>query len=136
MERVLRTTAWWAPLAVLLLAWCIGRTHIAHEIWWLFHVVGGIALAGFFLAGIDALRVVHPVARYVVAFALACSGALGWELMEFAVDQLSGTHLQEGLVDTMSDLMLSVCGAAVYLGYAALPRRERKAGEQAARRAG
>jgi len=56
--------------------------------------------------------------------------------MEFGVDQMWGTHLQEGLIDTMTDLMLGVSGAALYLGYAALPRRQRKAGEQTSRRGG
>ena len=117
MERALRKAPWWAPVAVLVLAWCIGRTRVAHDLWsW--------------------LRATHPLARYAVAFAFACTGALGWELMEFSIDQIWGTHLQEGLLDTMTDLMLGVCGAALYLGYAALPRGERKAGEQASRRAG
>jgi hypothetical protein len=38
---------------------------------------------------------------YLLAFALACTGALAW-------------------VDTMSDLALGVCGAALYLSFAAL----------------
>lgn len=124
----------WAPLAVLILAWCIGRTRVAPDLWSSLHLLGGAALAFFFLGCIDALRATHPLARHVVAFAFACTGALGWELMEFAIDQLFGTRLQEGLLDTMSDLMLGVCGAALYLGLAALPRGKRKTGEQAARR--
>ena len=116
--RLLRETAW-APAAVILLAWIVARTPAAHDLWWLLHLLGGAALAFFFLAAIDAVRAVHPVARYVVAFALACTGALGWELGEFAIDQAFGTSLQEGLMDTMSDLMFAVCGAALYLAYAA-----------------
>jgi hypothetical protein len=136
MESVLRKTPWWAPVAVLILAWCIGRTQVAHDLWSWLHLLGGAALAFFFLGCIDALRATHPLARYAVAFAFACTGALGWELMEFGIDQVWGTHLQEGLLDTMTDLMLGVSGAALYLGYAALPRGQRKPGEQAARRGG
>ena len=124
----------WAPLAVLILAWCIGRTRIAPDLWSSLHLLGGAALAFFFLGCIDVLSATHPLARHVAAFAFACTGALAWELMEFALDQLFGTHLQEGLLDTMSDLMLGVCGAALYLGFAALPRGKRKTGDEAARR--
>jgi hypothetical protein len=133
MERVLRRTAWWAPLAVLILAWCVARTQVAHDFWSALHILGGAALAFFFLGCIDALRAVHPLARHAVAFAFACTGALGWELMEFAIDQVCGTRLQEGLLDTMSDLMFGVGGAALYLAYAALPLGKRKAGDQATR---
>jgi hypothetical protein len=132
MERMLRRTAW-APLAVLLVAWCLGHTRIAHDLWSSMHLLGGAALAFFCLGCIDALRAARPLARYAVAFAFACTGALGWELMEFAIDQTWGTQLQEGLLDTMSDLMLGVGGAALYLGYAALPGREGQAGDQTAR---
>src|SRR2546423_6306234 len=86
------------------------------DAWWLAHVVGGAALAFWFsrLARIDVPW------RYVVAFALACTGALAWEAGEFAIDQVLGTALQEGNLDTMSDLLLSVSGAAAYLSLAAL----------------
>ena len=109
----------WAPLVVFALSWVVGRMPFATNVWWLFHLAGGMALAFFFLRAIDTLRMVHPVARYVVAFAMACTVALAWELAEFALDQLLRTALQEGLLDTMSDLMFAVCGAALYLSYAA-----------------
>jgi hypothetical protein len=127
MKRLAREAAW-APVAVLALAWCVGRTRFAHDLWWSLHVLGGAALAFFFLRAAGQARL-----RYAAAFALACSGALGWELAEYAIDQTFGTTLQEGLVDTMSDLFFSVCGAAACLAWAALPRRERKPRDQAAR---
>src|SRR5438477_439659 len=46
--------------------------------------------------------------------------AVEYQRAEFAIDQVAGTVLQEGLVDTMSDLLLSVCGAALFLSFAAL----------------
>jgi hypothetical protein len=36
-----------------------------------------------------------------------------WELMEFMSDQLRGTHIQLGPLDTWSDVGLGVAGAAV-----------------------
>jgi hypothetical protein len=126
MDRLLRDGAW-APAAVLVLGWLVGRTGAGHDYWWLLHVLGGAALAFFFLRALGGSR------RYAAAFAFACTGALGWEAAEYGMDELFGMALQEGLVDTMSDLLLSVCGAAAYLACAALPRRERKAGDEPAR---
>jgi hypothetical protein len=113
----------WAPAAVLALAWCVGRTTSAHDMWWALHVAGGAALAFFFLRG----------RRYAIAFALACGGALGWEFGEFVIGQVFGSALQEGRLDTISDLLLGASGAAAYLAFAALPRSEREAGDQPAR---
>ena len=117
MARALHTA--WAPVAVLGFSFVIGGMSFAREVWWLLHVVGGVALAFFFLNAIHALDAVRPAWRHVAVFALACTAALGWELLEFAIDQILRTRLQESLVDTMSDLMFGVCGVALYLGYVA-----------------
>ena len=117
MTRVLQTA--WAPVAVLGFSFVIGGMSFAREVWWLLHVVGGVALGFFFLNAIVALDAVRPAWRYIAVFALACTVALGWELLEFAIDQILRTKLQESLLDTMSDLMFGVCGVALYLGYVA-----------------
>ena len=109
----------WAPASVFLLSFVVGQMSFARDVWWLFHLAGGAALGFFFLRSIDLFRAVRPAVRYGVAFAFACTAALGWELAEFALDQLFRMRLQEGLLDTMSDLMFAVCGAALYLGYVA-----------------
>ena|SRR5689334_22032254 len=122
LSRLLRE-ALWAPVAVALVAFVLGRVP-AIDPWWLVHVVGGAAVAFSYLrlAALAGGRygLAHAGVRYLVAFALACSTALAWELAEFAVDETTGSDLQEGLMDTMSDLMLSVCGAAAYLARHAL----------------
>ena len=120
MSRVLQHA--WAPLAVFGLSFVIGQMSFARDVWWLLHVIGGIAVAFFFLTAVEALDAVRPLWRYAVVFALSCTAALGWELAEFALDQVLRTGLQEGLLDTMSDLMFSVSGAATYLGYVAFTR--------------
>jgi len=116
LSRLLRE-ALWAPVAVALVAFVLGRVP-AIDPWWLVHVVGGAAVAFSYLrlAALAGGRygLAHAGVRYLVAFALA------WELAEFAVDETTGSDLQEGLMDTMSDLMLSVCGAAAYLAWHAL----------------
>ena len=115
--RLLRE-AFWAPAAVALAAFFLGRVP-GIDPWWLMHVVGGVAVAFCYLRTTALIGwrygLAHPGVRYVLAFALACSTALAWELGEFAIDEVLGAALQEGLHDTMSDLMLSVSGAAGYL---------------------
>lgn len=130
--RLLREAAW-APALVLLWNAIVTRMPFAHDLYWLLHLLGGVALAYFFLHAIEILRVVQPTARYAVAFALACTAALAWELGEFAIDQVSGTRLQEDLNETMSDLMFGVCGTALYLGYAAFATRASESREPGAR---
>jgi hypothetical protein len=129
MTRVLRE-AGWAPLAVLVLAWVTGHLPIARDVWWLFHALGGAALA---FACARALAAAQPGTRYLSAFGFAVAGALAWELAEFAWDRAFGTRLQQGYGDTISDLYLSACGAALYLSFAALPGRERQARDEPAR---
>jgi hypothetical protein len=120
--RLLRE-ALWAPAAVVLAASALGRLP-GVDPWWLMHVAGGAAMAFCYLrlAVLAGRRygLSHAGVRYVIAFALACSTALAWELGEFVLDETMGSDLQEGLMDTMSDLMLSVCGAAAYLAWHAL----------------
>ncbi|MFN2646646.1 MAG: hypothetical protein ABR570_16795 [Burkholderiales bacterium] len=120
--------ALWAPALVVLAAFAIGRLPAADELWWLVHVAGGAALAHCYWRATPILGDLRPIGRYIVAFAGACSTALAWELAEFALDQWLGTVLQEGSVDTMSDLMLGVSGAAAYLACRALSASKAKAG--------
>ena len=112
--------ALWAPAAIVVLNVIVAGLPQADGLWSLLHFVGGAAVAFFYykLAGIAVPMV--TAWRYLFAFALACATALAWELGEFALDQTFGTTLQEGRVDTISDLMLSVCGAALFLAFAAI----------------
>ena len=122
LSRLLRE-ALWAPAAIALAAFVLGRIP-GVDVWWFMHLAGGAAVAFCYLRLIALARrrfgTMHAGVRYVLAFALACSTALAWELAEFALDETLGSDLQEGLMDTMSDLMLSVCGAAAYLASQAL----------------
>ena len=113
--RVLREGLW-APTAIVALSVVVARLPQADDLWWLLHFLGGASLAFCCLR----LARITGALRYVLAFTVACTAALGWELAEFAIDQVAGTSLQEGRVDTMSDLLLSVCGAALFLAFAAI----------------
>ena len=112
----------WAPLAVLLASFPFANTRFAESAYSLLHLLGGVALAWFFRR---AVRIVHrgwpPGLSSLVAFALACTGALAWEIAEFAIDFVFGTKLQEGLLDTMTDLILAAAGAAAWLALRRCP---------------
>lgn len=115
-----------APLAVVfVLNGVVQQTAYADDIYWLLHFLGGAALAYLFFR-LPALARAGTW-RHAVAFAFACTGALAWELAEFAADRLLGTSLQRGLVDTMSDLLFSVSGAALVLACAAAAASEWRA---------
>ena len=129
LARLLRE-ALWAPAAIAVAAFVLGRVP-GVDAWWFVHLAGGAAVAFCYLRLIALAHgrfgTMHTGVRYLLAFALACSTALAWELAEFALDETLGSDLQEGLMDTMSDLMLSVCGAAAYLAWQALSESKAQA---------
>jgi hypothetical protein len=108
--------AGWAPLTVLLVSFPLASMPFAERAYPLLHLLGGAALAYFFRRAVrSAYTGWPPVLSSLVAFSLACTGALAWEIAEFAIDFLAGTKLQEGLLDTMTDLILAGGGAAAWL---------------------
>ncbi len=100
-------------------------------LWWdvVLHTGAGLTLG---LAGFILLYVLYEgkkiharpstVAFFSFCFALAL-GAL-WEIFEFTIDRTVGTHMQKGLLDTMSDLIVDSVGALLtsFLGYLYLKR--------------
>lgn len=112
----------WAPLGVLAVSFPVAALSFAEVLYPLLHLLGGMALAYFFRR---AVRLVHgawpPLLSSFVAFSLACTGALAWEIAEFAIDFLFGKTLQEGLLDTMTDLILAAAGAAAWLALRRCP---------------
>lgn len=124
MVRRLLREALWAPALIVLVAVALAHIPKAPDWWWQLHVVGGAAVAYCYLRAIaiagPKLGRLRPAAAYLLAFALAGTTALGWEIGEFTVDQLAGTTLQEGNYDTMTDLILGTVGAAAYLAFHAV----------------
>ena len=113
--------ALWAPALIVLAALALAQVARPPDWWWLLHIAGGAAVALCYLRAIGIARPwlgeLRSLAKYLLAFALACTTALAWEIGEFALDQVAGTTLQQGNFDTMSDLILSVVGAAAYLAF-------------------
>ena len=123
LRRLLRE-ALWAPAAIVAASLVLGRLPARVDLWWLVHVAGGAALAFCYLRAIAIARPrlgeLRAAAKYLLAFALACTTALAWEIAEFIVDQLAGMALQQGNFDTMSDLIFGTVGAAAYLTFHAV----------------
>ena len=106
----------WAPVVVVLVSLPASSAPFAEGLYPVLHVAGGAALAYFFRR---AVRLAYtgwpPLLSSLVAFSLACTGALAWEMAEFAIDVVFGTTLQAGLLDTMTDLILACAGAGAWL---------------------
>jgi di/tricarboxylate transporter len=51
----------------------------------------------------------------LLAFGLTCAAALFWEFGEFISDQYRGIHVQQGLGNTMRDLLLGTLGGIVFI---------------------
>ena len=127
--------AGWAPISVF----------VAHMILWQgvggyeaipnldtpMHLLGGLAIA-FFLwtfyfactsAGVFGHPNSHAIA--VLTFTSTVSCAVFWEFSEYLSDRYLGTTTQQGLEDTLLDILLGVVGGAVFVGAAWIRRAGR-----------
>lgn len=112
-----RTTAWWAPAAVLILHEVVAQLGLRREADWLMHFSGGLAISYFLWTAIPLLaRWLGPVTtawRFVLTFTCGCTAALIWDLAEFASDQTRGTHIQQSLKETMLDFTNGFAGISL-----------------------
>jgi hypothetical protein len=85
------------------------------------HFLGGMAAALFFrvallrgaangLIGVNQART-----QCFLVLALTCCAAAAWECAEFLSDTYLGTHAQLGPLDTLSDMLFGLGGAATLL---------------------
>jgi len=102
--------------------------------WWDVLLHGGSAL-GFGLAGFLFVFMLFEGDRYAapplaiafIAFCMAVTIGVSWEVFEFGMDQLFGLNMQKsGLVDTMWDLIVDILGASLggWAGFFYLKGRE------------
>lgn len=68
-------------------------------------------------------RKVTPLEVGIYLFAMSVTLGALWEILEFGMDQIFGTREQDGLYDTMIDLIMDVAGAALGSIAAALATR-------------
>jgi hypothetical protein len=116
LTRTEALVAWkivWAPVAVVavhaILAAILGHRRAFDPA---FHFLGGVAGAYSLSRGLlpplgTAMR------RQVAAVLVVCAVALLWELGEFMWEAVTGTRIQFGTRDTLTDLGLGAAGAAL-----------------------
>lgn len=106
------------------------------KVWWWDIALHGSSAIGFGLVGFVFVLMMFegdrfaapPWAMCVLAFGLAVTVGVCWEIFEFTMDRWFGLNMQKsGLNDTMGDLVVDVIGAvfASCLGYLYLRRKDR-----------
>lgn len=119
IKRIAAEAAW-APLTVLL-AHAVGARIYGHEpvVDPVMHFSGGVAVAFFFRRSAaiasDFVGGLTSFGLDALAFGLACSSVLLWEVGEFASGQILGSHARRSLDNTMRDLILGMAGAVSLL---------------------
>ena len=129
--QTLRRAAW-APILVFSLHVVAARVLGLYRLWpptdIPMHFLGGIAIAFFFAHAyraaeeFDLLGRPSAVLYVVMVFALTCSSTVFWEFAEFLSDRYLGSHMQNGLEDTLGDMLVGILGGLAFL---ALPRMAR-----------
>lgn len=92
------------------------------KFWWWDTLLHGGSAMGFGLIGFIFVFILFEGDRYAaphwalafIAFCIAISIGVVWEVFEFAMDQIFGMNMQKsGLIDTMWDLIVDLIGAAI-----------------------
>ena len=110
----------------------LGEVYDFYErVWWWDMGMHGSSAVAFGLIGFVLVFILFQGDRYAaphlamsaLGFCFAVTIGTGWEIFEFAMDQLFGFNMQKsGLMDTMGDLIVNLIGAFVgsTVGYAYL----------------
>lgn len=85
----------------------------------LLHFLGGMSIAAAALSFIAYAKHVHMMEihtwwlRIFLTLALVALAAVDWEFMEYILDHTVGSHIQGNVTDTMSDIVLALCGGGI-----------------------
>ena len=110
----------WAPISVIVLHSILGGI-FGHEpvVDPIMHFMGGVAAAFFFYQAAfysgRYLGILSPLALGIMAFGLAATAAVVYEIGEFASDVFFGTNIQRDVSNTMRDLILGVMGGGLFV---------------------
>lgn len=115
----------WAPLLVLGLHLVAALALGLYRLWpptdIPMHFLGGMAIAFFFAHAYRAAEEIGLLGRpaavlgEVTVCALVGSATVFWEFAEFLSDRYLGSHLQDGLDDTLGDMLVGLLGGAAFL---------------------
>ena len=127
LSKELWRSGFWAPLAVFVAHVILSLTFNAYErlpvVDIPIHFLGGIAIAFFFyrtlgiLSDYDVVNRVDGLVRAVLLVALTATAAVFWEFAEYVSDRLFGTQAQEGLEDTLLDMLLGILGGFTMVSF-------------------
>ncbi len=119
IRDILTKTAWWAPVAVLILHKLVMWLGLRSRTDGLLHFTGGLAITFFIWTLIPVLErwlgTVSISWRFLMTFCAGCTVALGWDLAEFGSDALFGTDVQHSLRETMLDLVNGTAGVTTMI---------------------
>lgn len=125
-----------APVAVLVLHH-LGSTLFGHEPYVdpVMHTLGGAAIAYFVWCAVPlatpSLGSLRPAGQALLAFALASTVAVVWEMGEFSKPFLLGGEIDTGLANTMRDLVCGMSGASVAVAWLLCTTPRSRAGARA-----
>lgn len=99
------------------------------------HFFGGMSIAYstlFLLKYLQSKKLVgflHPWVVLVIMVSIAALFAVGWEFMEFILDNLlyHGAHFQPTLIDTIKDLFMGIAGGYVIAAFVVLVNKNSRA---------
>ncbi len=81
------------------------------------HFLGGMSIATGTLSFFTLAQQLHWMdirrwwLRLLLCLGTVALAAISWECMEYVLDHTVGSHMQGGITDTMSDLLLALTGA-------------------------
>jgi len=82
------------------------------------HFFGGLAMAYFFTVALCNYQSItgqmHKSIILLLSVSLTATTAVFWEFLEFIADRGFGSHLNLGVTDTLSDLLMGIAGAIAY----------------------
>ena len=128
--RTLRRSS--AGLVLVLAFWAIAakmfNAYIVYP--WLdmpTHFAGGLVIANFFRVGIEEsaphIGTTPILVRSLTVLGLTALTAVCWEFAEYLSDLLLSSHLNLGVQDTLSDLLLGIAGGLCIATYVLIKRR-------------
>jgi hypothetical protein len=127
LSKEIWRSGFWAPLTVFLAHVILSLTFNAYErvpvVDIPIHFLGGMAIAFFCSRTLDILGDyaivdrVDDLLRAVLLITLTATAAVFWEFAEYVSDRVFGTRAQEGLEDTLFDMLLGILGGFTLVSF-------------------